>query len=191
MRSSRSRAGEWRAGRAVRAAHLPEPQQLPRELHGLLGRNAVKLDRADATANQVLTAAIRAAPLRRTLAYLALCHASVLAQLAVFFLAGGLLDSELMTALGVTTPALAAVLAVMLARQLGPAQAPARLPRVAPSTLALPLLFVAAISALVVSRALNLMSFDAFLVGLIVVAIGFAGYTGIVLAAVRENWSAT
>jgi hypothetical protein len=129
----------------VGGAHLPEPQQLPGELHGLLGRNAVKLDRADATANQVLTAAIRAAPMRRTLAYLALCHASVLAQLAVFFLAGGLLDSELMTALGVTTPALAAVLAVMLARQLGPAQAPARLPRVAPATLALPLLFVAAI----------------------------------------------
>jgi len=174
----------------VGGAHLPEPQQLPPELHGLLHRNAVHLDPADANASQVLTVAIRAAPMRRTPGYLALCHASVLVQLAVFFQAGGLLDSEFTTALGIATPALAAVLAVMLAQRLGPSQAPARVPRVAPATLALPLLFVAAISALVVSRALNLMSFDAFRVGLSFVSIGFAAYTGIVLATVRENRSA-
>ena len=40
---------------------------------------------------------------------------------------------------------------------------------------------------LVVLRALNNVSFEAFKIGLTTVELGFAGYTGVVLASLREN----
>jgi len=171
----------------VANAALPKPQQLPADLHAMLGRTAVRFDAGDAIGATTLTDAIRSAPMRCTPAYLALCHASVLVQLAVFFLAGGLLDSEFTTAVGIVAPPLAAVLAVVIVRQLSASRAPVRVLSVLPLTLAMPLLFVASSSALVVLRALNFLSFDALRVGLTFVSIGFAAYTGVALAGGRSG----
>jgi hypothetical protein len=174
----------------VGGATLPELQHLPPDLRALRDCNAVILDptHGDA-ADTALATAIRAAPMRRTLGFLGLCHISVVVQLTVFFVAGGLLPTEFTTALAIVTPALAGVMAVDLVQRLSPAHAPARVTRVPPSALLVPLLFVTGVSALVVLRGLNNASFEAFKIALTTVELGFAGYTGVVLASLQENRS--
>jgi hypothetical protein len=166
----------------VSNATLPRPEQLPPMLQPLLRRRAVQFAAEERTSDDELVSAIRSAPMRWTPDFLALCHLSVVVELIVFFFAGGLLESELVTALGITTPVLAAVAAVAMAQRWDVPLVPVRSAWVPRAALWLPLLFVAAGAIAIVSRALNWLSFDAFELVLIVVALGFGAYSGVALA---------
>jgi hypothetical protein len=178
----------------VGGATMPARQELPDELQGLLDLNAVAVTaEREATLGSSLSEAVRAAPVRRTPTFIGLCHLDVVLLLLVFFLADGLTANEFSTALAIVSPALAAVVAVVVFQRWGTAQAPARVVRIPPLAMLVPLLFVAAIAALVVLKALNfgIASFETFKLALAALEILFAGYTGMVLASMVENRRST
>jgi len=169
----------------VDGAPLPRLQQMPPELQRLLAHNALAVAGAhDKQALDALAAAIRMAPMRRDLAFLTLCHASVLVLLVAFRGVDGLAPADLTFAISCALPAIAAIGGAALVRR---SRAPGRMPRVAPLALLAPLTFVAAISALAVLTVLSIVSPTIFRIGMAVLEAGFAAYTGGVLVALGDT----
>jgi hypothetical protein len=172
----------------VRGAAVPAEAELPEHLRPLLERQAVALRGEPGAWAPPVLEAIAGAPLRRTPLFVLLGHAAVAAMLAVFTFAGGLDTKELVGALAIVGPPLAAC-AAGLALAHATADEPGRIRIVPASAVAIPLGFVAAIGAMVVLRAYNLgidspRSFQGWLLA---AELAFAAYSGLVLASLRER----
>jgi hypothetical protein len=172
----------------VRGAQMPGAAELPAALAALPTRQALPWAGQDlgerATQTERLCAAVAGAPMRHTPVFLVLCHAGALVVLALFAAAGGLTPSQFSTSAGIALPGLATAVAALAAIRWHPALAAARSAWINASALAVPLVFMALVTVIVVARAFPQLglAYEEYKLALVSIETAWGAYTGVALA---------